>query len=281
MLHNSVFYFDLIKKYVTLFGVLFHDLQIIRTDANNVSKTIKVPLEYGPKDKMLARLTQDPNLDRPQAMITLPAMSFEMGDIEYDSVRKVGTVHRLGRANTANKDVANYQYNPVPYDIEFKLYIAAKNVEDGTKVIEQILPFFTPDWTLTALLVPEMNIKQDISIVFQKISVDDSYEGDFKTRRAIVWTLGFKLKGWMYGPVKTSKIIKFANTTFYNVSSTYDTAADGVGLTHPAERVTVQPGLTANGQPTSSSAATVPYADITATDDYGYITIVDTDPQSN
>lgn len=222
---------------------------------------------------MLARVLEDPNIDRPTAFPALPMMSFEMGKMTYDGDRKLPTLNKMAVVSPSNSSKFNYQYEPVPYNIEFEVAIAVKTTEDGTKIIEQILPFFTPDWTTTVNLIPEMEIVMDVPVILNDISCEDKYDGDFKDRRALVWTLKLTLKGYIFGPVKSSGIIKFANTTFYMPSTAR--ARDGVGITEPAERVTVQPGLTIDGQPTSNIELTIPYRDIEATDDYGFITRIE------
>lgn len=265
---RQTFYFSTIRKYVTLFGTLFNDIYVIRTDKNNVMQDyIRVPITYAPKDKMIARYLADPNIDRPTATIPTPFMSFEMTGITYDSSRKLNTVNRLA-VKSNNPNSLNYQYTPVPYDIGFRLYVYVKNAEDGTKIVEQILPYFTPDWTTTANLIPEMNVKMDIPVILNRISQEDTYEGDFKTRRSIVWTLDFTLKGYIFGPVREGKIIKFTNTVFYVAQGDIK---DAVGNTDPATYVTIQPGLTANGEPTSNASLSIPVSDIEADDDFGFV----------
>ena len=271
VLGNPPWYFQTTRKYITMFGRIFSDIQITRTLSGDRTQLLTVPLTYAAKEKMLVRVASDPNIDRQQAII-LPVMSFEMVGIKYDGNRKLPTVNRIAVPDPANKNRLQYQYNPVPYNIDMKLYVYVKNNEDGTKIIEQILPFFTPDWTVTVNLIPELNVKTDIPIVMNSVTFEDTYDGDFKERRAIIWTLDFTIKGYFYGPVRKSAIIKFANTNFY--IPTTNTAAQGVGITNVAERVTVQPGLLANGSPTSNVNATIPYADIEVTDDYGYVDVI-------
>jgi hypothetical protein len=285
---STPFYFSLIRKYVILTGTLFNNIRITRTDKEgHVTSLLKVPISYAPKDKMLARVIQDPAVDRPTATIPLPAISFEMGRMMYDGTRKLNTIHRI-----AVKDIDNnklkYQYNPVPYNIEFKVYIYAKNAEDGTKIIEQILPYFTPDWTTTVNLIPEMNVTMDIPITLNNISYSDTYDGDFKERRAIIWTLDLVLKGYLYGPVRKSGIIKFINLNFYTPSVEDGSLSTAVGETPIAEKVTIQPGLIANGAPINyygqpnTNLGTIPYNEIDATDDFGFITqIYNTDEIEN
>ena len=184
---GSNYYFSTIRKYVTLFGTLFDDINITRTNsAGKTTQIIKVPITYGPKDKMLARVTEDPNIDR-QTAIQLPVMSFEMTDFSYDGSRKLESVGRSVVQNPNNNGQLYYQYNPVPYDIGFTLYVYVKNAEDGSKIVEQILPYFTPDWTVKAELIPQMNQYVNIPVILDKVSIEDVYEGNFKDRRALVW----------------------------------------------------------------------------------------------
>lgn len=229
---------------------------------------------------MLARVIQDPGLDRPSATMPLPSISFELGRMSYDGTRKLNTVGKVVVKDPDNSNVMKQQYNPVAYNIEFKVYIYAKNTEDGTKIVEQILPYFTPDWTTTVELIPEMNITMDIPILLNNIGYEDTYDGDFKERRAIIWTLDLVLKGYLYGPVKKSGIIKFINTNYFTPTVADGKLSTAVGVTPIAEKVTVQPGLTANGEPIdyfgqyTTNLGTLPYTDIEATDNFGYITMV-------
>jgi len=273
------FYFGLIRKYVILMGTLLNNIRITRTDSNgDVTALLKVPITYGPKDKMLARIKQDPAIDRPTATAPLPMISFEMGKMSYDGTRKLNTVGKSTVKYDGQPNKFKYQYNPVPYNIEFKVFVYAKNAEDGTKIIEQILPYFTPDWTTTVNLIPEVEITMDIPIVLNNISYSDTYDGEFQDRRAIIWSLDFVLKGYLYGPVKNTGIIKFVKTNFYIPST--NTAAEGVGITPIAERITIQPGLDANGDPityygqSNNNLGTLPYTEINAEDDYGFITMI-------
>lgn len=276
---STPFYFSLLRKYVILVGTLFNNIHITRSDSSgNQTALLRVPITYAPKDKMLARVIQDTAIDRQTATIPLPAISFEMGRMSYDGTRKLNTIGKVSVRDSTNANKFKYQYNPVPYDIEFKVYIYAKNAEDGTKIIEQILPYFTPDWTTTVNLIPEVEVTMDIPVILNNIGYSDNYDGDFKERRAIIWTLDLVLKGYLYGPVKKSGIIKFINTNFYIPIVDDGKLPDAVGNTAIAEKITIQPGLTANGQPINyygqpnTSLGTVAYTEIEATDDYGFIT---------
>jgi hypothetical protein len=263
-------YFSTIRKYVVLMGTLINDIRITRTDKDGkLIDLIKVPLSYAPKEKMLTRIENDPNIDRPFGIL-LPRISFEMISMSYDGSRKLPTINRISSKDTdANK--LKYQYNPVPYNIQFRAYVYVKNAEDGTKIIEQILPFFTPEWTSTVKLIPEMDVIMDIPIVLDSISIEDAYTPDFAQRRALIWNLDFTLKGYIYGPIKKSGIIKFANTTFYLPNVPDGQLGQAINNTDPSVRVTVQPGLTANGEPTSNASLSIPRNEIEISDDFGFI----------
>lgn len=263
------FYFGTLRKYVTLFGTLFDDIFITREDKDGIRQAlIKVPVTYAAKEKMLSRVVSDPNIDRPMATTTLPLISFEMTNITYDGARKLNTIRRSVVSGT-DANSMKYQYNPVAYNIGFRLYIYVKNAEDGTKIVEQILPYFTPDWTTSVHLIPEMNITMDIPIILNSINQEDTYNGGFKERQAIIWTLDFTLKGYIYGPVKTGAIIKFANTILYSPSGNL---VSSVGNTSPSSYSTIQPGLTEDGKPTSNIDESIDPNFIYATSDFGYVT---------
>jgi hypothetical protein len=262
------YYFDLIRKYVILIGTLMDDINIVHTDANNNrTAIIKVPVMYAPKDKMLARVIQDPNIDRQTATTTLPMISFEMGQMQYDGDRKLNTITKIAY----KKDATNfkYQYSPVPYNFSFKVYIYVKNAEDGTKIIEQILPYFTPDWTTTVKLIPEVEEIKDIAVILNHVGYEDNYTSDFKDRRAIIWTLDLVLKGYLYGPIKTAPIINFVNTNFFIPA---DVITDAIGNGNSVITKNYYPGLTSNATSTSNASLTIDYRTIEATDDYGFIT---------
>jgi hypothetical protein len=291
MFSSTPFYFSTIRKYVILFGTLFNGIYISRTDKNgNVTLVERVPIGYGPKDKMLTRVTQDPNIDRQTATYPQPMMAFEMTGFNYDGSRKLQTVNRIAVVDPDNKENNKYQYSPVPYNIGFRLSILVKNAEDGNKIVEQILPYFTPDWTTSVHLIPEMNVTMDIPVVLNTVNLEDVYEGDFKERRSLVWTLDFTMKGYIYGPVKKNKVIKYANTEFFIANSSVfsqiyssntglfiansSQIAASVNAIPAVAYIQIQPGLTANGKPTSNASLSIPVADIIATDDFGYVTTI-------
>lgn len=261
---------DSLRKYIIVFGTIFNDIYINRTDSNNeIIQTIKIPLTYGPKEKVLVRLEQDPQMDN-QVAIVLPRISFEMTSLEYDSTRKLNTLNKLTKqsATAGTDDAVKYQYQPVPYDMQFEMSIIVKNSEDGTRIIEQIAPYFTPSFTVSVNLVSEVDNPRDLPIILNSISHEDTYEGSFEQRRAMIWTLSFTMKGWLYGPTNTSKLIKLAETTFRFPE---DVTTGNTTSTSNTIVVASRPGLTANGNPTSNAAASIPYDEIISTDDYGFI----------
>ena len=236
---NQVFYHDTIKKYVVLFGTIFNDIYILKDDGNDTTQSIKVPVSYGPKQKFIARLTQDPNLTKPVA-IQLPRIGFEMTDISYAPERKLPTINRVAVQDPTNPDRLKYQYMPVPYDFNFSLYILVKNANDGTRILEQILPFFTPDWTATLNLDSSMQHKYDIPIVLDDVRSEDTYEGNFIERRALTWTLNFTLKGYIFGPTRKAEQIKTSIINLYNIDN--DRAfADATGNTQIQDIITTFP----------------------------------------
>jgi len=267
---GHVYYHGTLKKYVTLFGTLFNDIFINRVDTtHDVINTIKIPLLYAPREKVLARLLSDPNLTKPIATV-LPRMSFEITTMMYSPSRKLPSVGKT-RKTIADTSTLKTAYNPVPYDISFSLYIMVKNVEDGTQILEQILPFFTPEWTSTINLIPELGVVQDIPLVLLNVTPQDTYEGDFEERRVMTWTLDFIMKGYFYGPIRESGVITLANTNFFD-ATLFDNINNAVGNTEVVGNVTIVPGQTANGLPTSNASISVDRNEITANSTFGYIT---------
>jgi hypothetical protein len=268
---NQIFYFQTIRKYVTLFGTLFNEISITKENASGrLTQLVRVPITYAPKEKMLARVQMDPAIDRPSATVPLPYMSFEMTNVAYDANRKLITTNRIARKDPDNANKLKYQYNPVPYNFGFRLYVYVKNAEDGTKIIEQILPYFTPDFTVSVNLIPEMDVTMEIPVIMNSIYQEDSYEGDFRERRAIIWTLDFTLKGYVYGPIKKTAIIKYANTAFY-VPSSATNIEDAPGEVSYYNYTVITPGMLANGSPTSNGAASISPLLIEVDDDFGYV----------
>jgi len=277
---GTTFYHGTLRKYVILFGTLFNDIYINRTNsAGNVVNSFKVPLAYGPREKFLARI-QGINVDEldPQERafaVTVPRMGFEITSFNYAPERKLPTINKfLKKDYTGATDVRRYQYNPVPYDIGFSLSIFVKNTTDGTMIIEQILPYFTPEWTTTVQLASDPNITLDIPLVLTGTSQDDVYEGSFEERRALIWTLDFTMKGFFFGPVKRQGVITLANSQFLD-ATLFDDINDAKANTSVVDRVTVTPGLDANSNPTTNADLTIDRSEIKSTDNYDYIVTID------
>lgn len=262
------FYWGSIRQYVILFGSLLNDIYIQRFDANNnLTQTIKVPVSYGPREKFLTRIQQNPDLQRQIDQI-LPRMAFEITSMTYDGERKLNTIGRNVNLS-ADQNKFYSQYNPVPYNLDITLSIMTKNADDGTRIVEQILPFFKPEWTTTVTTIPQLGLTMDIPVILNSVKLEDTYDGSFEKRRAIIWTLGFTLKGQIYGPLNTSGQIKEVFTNLY--VPTTNTAAEGVGDTPIAITTEITPGLTANGKPTSNASLSIPFSQISANSDYGFI----------
>ena len=216
------YYNQVIRRYVVMFGTLFNDIIVQRFNkAGQRIQALKVPIAYGPKEKFLVRITQDPELTN-QSQVSLPRMGFEMTGMQYMPERKLSSTQR--RVNTVGTTGSNNSiktvYTPVPYDFNFSLSVFVKNADDGVQILEQILPFFTPDWTTTLKIIPEMNITHDIPTVLTSVTTEDTYEGDFETRRTLIYNLDFLVKGYIYGPVKKSGIIKRTFVDFIDSANT-------------------------------------------------------------
>ena len=209
------FYHETIRKIVISFGTMFNDIQLVRKDnSGTIIQTMKVPLAYGPREKFLVRLREDADLTK-QVAITLPRIGFEIKNLAYDSARKMSRVQRFKKVKGANTKQLDTQYMPVPYNLEFELYIMAKQSDDALQIVEQILPYFQPDYALTINDMADMGITRDIPIVLNSIGYEDSYDGDFTTRRALIYTLSFTTKFYLYGPVTSAKVIKTVQVDQY------------------------------------------------------------------
>ena len=211
------FYHETMRKIVVSFGTLFNNIQIVRKNSTGtIVQSMKVPLAYGPQQKFLARLNADPALGAKVA-VTLPRLGFEMNGITYDPSRKLNRVQKFRKVKSSGDDSGKLdtQYMPVPYNIEFTLYAMAKNSDDALQIVEQILPYFQPDYTLTVNDMADMGIKRDVPIILNSVSYEDNYQGDFTERRAIIYTLTFTAKFYLYGPVTSAGVIKTVQVDQY------------------------------------------------------------------
>ncbi|MBW2998237.1 tail sheath stabilizer and completion protein [Candidatus Woesearchaeota archaeon] len=245
------YYNQSMRKMTIAFGQLFNNIQIKRKDSEgDTVQSIKVPLAYAPKEKFLVRLDQQPNLNNRQVSITLPKMSFEITGITYDGSRKLTRMQKYKTVKTNSEgEKMNFNYTPVPYNLDYNLNVYTSSAEGGLQIVEQILPYFQPDYTVTVNAIPELDIKRDIPIILNSVNYEDSYSGDFTTRRAVIYTLGFTAKTYLFGPTNTQKVVKKTQTDLY--SDLPESARE--------ERITVEPDpLSAN-----------------ANDDFGFTTVID------
>ena len=215
---GQYFYNESLRKAIIAFGSLFNDIYITRKNSAGTDvQSLKVPLAYGPKQKFMVRLDADPNLDQKIA-ITLPRIGFEIAGFDYDPSRKLNRIIKRKKvSNTEDKKLKQMstQHSPVPYNLNFEMFVMTKNSDDGIQIVEQILPFFQPEYTVTIKEVPEMDVVRDVPIVLNSIGYEDTYTGSFTERRAIIYTFSFVAKAYVYGPVTTAKPITKADATVY------------------------------------------------------------------
>ena len=205
------FYNEGLRKLTIAFGQIFNNVIIQNTSSTGaITKRIRVPLAYAPKEKFLVRIEQQANLqsDR-EVAVTLPRMGFEITGLQYDATRKINKMQKTIRVKSGEEGkVRNYNYAPVPYNISFNLYSFTATAENGLQIIEQILPYFQPEYTVTMNVVPELDIKRDVPIILNSVNYEDTYNGEFTQRRAVIYTLGFTAKTYLYGPMSNQKVIK-------------------------------------------------------------------------
>ena len=192
------FYNEIFRKTIIAFGTLFNDITIKQENS-----TVKVPLAYGPTQKFLARLEESPDLNK-RTSLTIPRMSIEFTGITYDSTRKVTTTQQITVKDPDDGSVTKKAYMPVPYTMQFEMSIMTKLNDDALQIVEQILPYFQPSYNLTVQLVSTLKEKRDIPIVLESVTMDDQYEGNFTTRRVLLYTLRFSAKTYLFGPVTTA-----------------------------------------------------------------------------
>ncbi len=245
MLGNNHFYNRTIRKVVVAFGTVFNDILLVRYNKAGTKEyeRSRVPLSYGAKEKFITRITSDPTLTKSINTI-VPRMSFDLVSLEYDSGRKFNTINRNFAEQTDGSIKA--QYAPIPYNFEFEMAIYVRNTEDGTQILEQILPYFTPDFTVTVDFIPSLGRKYDMPIILNSVNSQIEYEGDMSTTRLIIWNLSFTAKGYIFPAVATAGLIESANTNIYQdkrdtLSQTvYVDSANGVGVFVTGETVREQ-----------------------------------------
>ena len=234
---GNYFYNESTRNVVVGFGSVFNNIQLAKKDAaGNVAQTMKVPLAYGPKAKWLARLREDPALNKKVA-VTLPRIGFEISGLSYDPNRKLNKSIKVKKApNGTNAEQIKSGFMPVPYNVDFELFIMSKNSDDALQIIEQILPYFQPDYTVTMIESRTMDTKRDIPFILESVNYEDSYAGSLTDTRRITYSLSFTAKIYLYGPISTSAVIKKVSADLYD-----NTAGESP---FRKERVTVTPNPT-------------------------------------
>ena len=216
------FYNEILRRTIVSFGTLFNAISI-----KQEGSVLRVPLAYGPTQKFLARIEQSPDLNKPTS-ITLPRMSFEFTGLTYDASRKVSTVQQFKVKDPTGGTDVKKSFMPVPYNMAFELSIYCKLNDDALQIVEQILPYFQPQYNLTVELVESIKEKRDIPIVLENITIDDDYEGDFTKRRVLLYTLGFTAKTYLFGPASsaTKDIIKKSTINYLTGTDTTNTVRE-------------------------------------------------------
>lgn len=235
MITNKPFYHGIIRKATIAFGGLFSNIHVVTKNAGNTTeKIVKVPIAYANKEKYIVRLQQDPSMQE-DVLITLPRLSFEITGFNYDAARQINKIHKLYGAENGKP---TFNYAPVPYDIQFTLYSYTKTQEDNLQIMEQILPFFSPDLSLTVKMISSPEINQDIPLTLQGVSTDDQFDGNFEDRRYIITTYSFEMKLYLYSPILGSvdaenhfegtpqNSIKKVFITYSNQNSKYSAVVD-------------------------------------------------------
>ena len=263
-------YHSAIRKYIIMFGNMFNDIDVVRFNkAGESVQQLRVPIAYGPKEKFLIKLRTDPDGRREIAMV-LPRLSFELTSMNYAPERVLNRTHKqlgIGGGNNSLRQT----FTPAPYDLDMTLYAMFANQEDAVQVVEQILPYFRPEWTNSVKIVPELDTYVDIPTIYTGMTIEDTYDGDFDTRRAIIYTFTFKIKGYLFGPVTNKGIIRRTLVNTFNPQA--NTATSNVVIRTSdtkLQTLTLTPGLLANGQPTANSTASIPVSQISANSNYGF-----------
>lgn len=277
-LYNEYFYHKTVFKSVATFGTLFNDITVKRKlSSGETVKELKVPLSYAPRSKFLSKILVQPddNMTDKRTSIVLPRMSFEITSFSYDSERKLNS---LGvRYNTTQDDTEKSMYNPVPYNLGFSLNVYVEHFDEGLQIIEQIVPFFSPYLNIPSKLIyDDMGIVDDVPVLLNDVSLEETYQGQFEDRRVINWTLSFTLKTNIFKPIKDSGLIRQVET---NIIST---PTGDSGEVTPEEvqqaqesgvksKSITKPGLTPAGEPTNKESESIPKEEIEADDNYGFI----------
>jgi len=256
---GTQFYNQAVRKTVISFGTLFNNIELKKIVDGQVMEVEKVPLAYGPKQKFLYRLQGNPT-DGKKVAITMPRMYFEMTGIDYDASRKTPATQKYKTVINDEGNEVRTQYVPVPYNISFEVGILAKSQDDGLQILEQILPFFQPSFSMSLKFIPDMDEVRDVAVVLNSVDFEDDWEDDFTTRRSITYSMQFTCKSYIYGPytkadvIRKSRIIETIGDTNVNKRQ--------VKLSYTPKAKT---DINQDGQVTAADDALV-----TADDDFGF-----------
>ena len=256
---GTQFYNQAVRKTVIAFGTLFNNIELKKTVDGQVLEVEKVPLAYGPKQKFLYRLQGNPT-DGRKVAITLPRIYFEMTGIDYDATRKTPATQKYKTVVNDEGNEVRTQYVPVPYNISFEVGILAKSQDDGLQILEQILPFFQPSFSMSIKFIPDMDEVKDVAVVLNSVNFEDDWEDDFTTRRSITYSMQFTAKSYIYGPYTKADVIR--------KSRIIETVGDkNVGKRHVERTYTpkAKTDINQDGQVTAADDALV-----TSTDDFGF-----------
>jgi len=247
---GSHFYHATVRKSVAVFGTLFNNITVIRKDGSGgILNQIKVPLAYGPKQKFLSRLNED--LDNQSMALKMPRMAFEITNIDIDLNQKQNKRNKITNVSTdtTKRDKIDFQ---VPYNIGMELTIMAKNQDDGLQIIEQIIPFFQPDYTVSIKPIDGWTaFTQDVPIVLNSVAFNDDYESDYMTRRVLTYTLGFTMKMSFYSSKGSQAVIKEIDIDYINQANTveqFQSVQYKVDPTSAVEGDTLVTGTPSSGQ---------------------------------
>jgi len=244
------FYHATMRKSVAVFGTLFNNLKVIRKASDgSVLNQVRVPLAYGPKQKFLARLDQETGFDAPMA-IKLPRMAFEITGLAIDSTQKLQKRNKIAEEHGSDVGKKKTIKHHTAYNIEMSLFIMAKNQDDGLQVVEQILPYFSPEYNVTITPVEGFAHKQDVAVILNSVAIDDQYEGDFVERRVLIYQLDFTMKMKFYGPTSDQGIIREINIDFHDKDNTallFEEMDFTIGSTDTEDSYTVTTTITEDG----------------------------------
>jgi len=207
---RNIFYYGTTKKIIVGFASCFDDIRYV----DGHGQTILVPIHYSPKEKFIELIQANPDFDNTNFDITLPQMGFEITDIKFDSSRHTNPLSKIDDVDSTSGE--QYMFNRVPYNFEVSLYIAARRFEDSLKIVEQIIPFFTPELTITINDKEDYNLQTNVPIILNDAQFDIDYEGSFNTKRTITWTLNFTVKGFYYSNPRDAKRIKQSIVELHN-----------------------------------------------------------------